>query len=58
MADAADDVREAWRKELARRIEDMRTGRVEAIDAREFARNLLMKEIRKYGTVEEDVQEK
>ncbi|MFO0806465.1 MAG: addiction module protein [Gemmataceae bacterium] len=48
----AADVREAWRNELARRIADMRTGRVEAIDAEEFAKNLLLKAIRKYGNVQ------
>jgi hypothetical protein len=53
MIDDSDEVREAWRNELARRIEDMRTGRVEAIDAREFAKNLRMKAIRKYGKVQE-----
>ena len=53
VGESVDDVREAWRTELARRIEDMRTGRVEAIDVREFAKNLLMKAIRKYGNVQE-----
>ena len=42
-------VRSAWKDELARRIDDMRTGRVEAIDAQGSAARLLQKAIRKYG---------
>jgi|GEM_PF-5273169 len=42
-------VRSAWKDELARRLEDMRTGRVEAIDAQGFAAQFLQKMIRKYG---------
>lgn len=39
----------AWRDELAKRLDDMRSGRVEAIDAQGSAARLLQKAIRKYG---------
>ncbi len=42
-------VRAAWKDEIVRRIDDMRTGRVEAIDAQGSAARLLQKAIRKYG---------
>jgi hypothetical protein len=48
----ADDpaaVQAAWKDEIARRIEDMRTGRVEAIDAQGSASRLLQKMLKKYG---------
>ncbi len=48
----ADDpaaVKTAWKEEIARRLEDMRTGRVEAIDAQGSAARLLQKMLRKYG---------
>jgi hypothetical protein len=43
------EVRAAWKSEIAGRIEDMRLGRVEAIDAQGSAARLLQKAIRKYG---------
>lgn len=48
-ADATDDAKSAWKEEIARRIEDMRTGRVEAIDAQGSAARLLQKMLRKYS---------
>ena len=47
--DSAEDVKGAWRDEIARRIDDMRTGRVEAIDAQGSAARLLQKMLRKYS---------
>jgi len=48
-AEPADEVKVAWKDEIARRIEDMRFGRVEAIDAQGSAARLLRKMLRKYG---------
>ena len=48
-ADPAGEVQETWKNTIARRIEEMRTGRVEAIDAQGAAARLLQKMIRKYG---------
>ena len=48
-ADPVDDVKAAWGATIARRIEDMRTGRVEAIDAQGSAARLVQKMIRKCG---------
>jgi hypothetical protein len=48
----ADDVAvvsRAWRQTIARRIEDMRSGKVEEIDAMGSAERLLLKMLRKYG---------
>lgn len=42
-------VKAAWKSEIARRIEDMRTGRVEEIDALGSATRLLQKMLKKYG---------
>lgn len=47
--DDSDAVKTAWKEEIARRLEDMRTGRVEAIDAQGSAARLLQKMLRKYG---------
>ena len=49
-ADRPEEVKAAWRETIARRIEDMRTGRVEAIDAQGSAARLLQKMLKKYGT--------
>lgn len=48
-AEAEDAVKIAWKDELTRRIEEMRTGRVAAIDAQGSAARLLRKMLRKYG---------
>lgn len=48
-ADDPTAVKAAWNAEIARRIEDMRTGRVEAIDAQGSAARLLQKMLKKYG---------
>jgi hypothetical protein len=48
-ADNPQAVKVAWRDEFAKRIEDMRTGRVEAIDAQGFAGRLVQKALKKYG---------
>jgi len=48
-ADDPQAVKAAWKGEIARRIEDMRTGRVEAIDAQGFAARLVQKALKKYG---------
>ena len=42
-------VKAAWKAEIARRIEDKRTGRVEAIDAQGSAARLVQKMLKKYG---------
>lgn len=39
-ADDPADVKEAWRKEIARRIEDIRSGAVELLDADESAERI------------------
>lgn len=49
-ANAPDEVKTAWKEEIARRIEDMRTGRVEAIDAQGSAARLLQKMRKKYAS--------
>jgi hypothetical protein len=38
-----------WADEIARRVEDMRAGRVEVIDAQGSAARLLQRVLRKYG---------
>jgi hypothetical protein len=48
-ADDAAVVSRAWRQTIARRIEDMRSGKVEEIDALGSAERLLLKMLRKYG---------
>jgi hypothetical protein len=48
-AEPPDEVKAAWRDEIARRVEDMRTGRVEAIDAQGSAARLLQKVLRRHG---------
>lgn len=48
-AEPAGDVKAAWKDEIARRVEDMRAGRVEAIDAQGSAARLLQKMLRKYA---------
>jgi hypothetical protein len=48
-ADDPHAVKAAWKAEIARRIEDMRTGRVEAIDAQGSAARLVQKMLKKYG---------
>jgi hypothetical protein len=48
-ADDAATVSRAWRQTIARRIEDMRSGKVEEIDALGSAERLLLKMLRKYG---------
>jgi hypothetical protein len=48
-ADEIGSVKVAWKEEIARRIEDMRTGRVESIDAQGSAARLLQKMLRKYA---------
>lgn len=48
-ADDSQAVKTAWKGEIARRIEDMRAGRVEAIDAQGSAARLLQKMLKKYG---------
>jgi hypothetical protein len=45
----AGEVKTAWAAEIARRIEDMRTDRVERIDAMGAAARLLRKMRRKYA---------
>lgn len=45
-----EDVCAAWKSTIARRIEEMQTGKVEAIDAQGSATRLLQKMIRKYGS--------
>jgi hypothetical protein len=48
-ADDAATVSRAWRQTINRRIEDMRSGKVEEIDALGSAERLLLKMLRKYG---------
>lgn len=48
-ADRPAEVESGWRTELARRIADMRAGRVERIDAQGSAARLLHKMIRKHS---------
>jgi len=48
-ADDAATVGRAWRQTIARRIEDMRSGKVEEIDAIGSAERLLLKVLRKYA---------
>jgi putative addiction module component (TIGR02574 family) len=46
----SDAAKEAWRQELARRIEDVRAGRVQLLDADEALRRLR----EKYGEADEE----
>lgn len=48
-AEPTDGVKDAWKATIARRVEEMRTGRVEAIDAQGAAARLVQKMVRKYG---------
>jgi hypothetical protein len=47
--DTPDDVKVAWKDEIARRIDEMQSGKVEAIDAQGSAARLLQKMRRKYA---------
>ena len=47
-ADAPDEVKAVWKATIARRIDEMRTGKVEAIDVQVSAARLLQKMIQKY----------
>jgi hypothetical protein len=48
-AEAAEEVKKAWKDEIARRIEDMKNGRVEEIDAQGSAARLLRKMLSKHA---------
>lgn len=48
-ADDSEAVKRAWRAEIARRIEDIRAGRVELIDAKHSAAEMRNRLREKYG---------
>jgi hypothetical protein len=47
--ESSDEVKSAWKDVIARRIEDMRTEKVQAIDAQGSASRLLQKMRRKFA---------